>query len=187
MAKELRNELEELVKSGEFDLEITEKYLQRLLEGNLTRDENPYTHFCVYFAAFDPQRNNVFVGHHRKSGLWLFNGGHIDKGESLSDALEREISEEWGVKIPAESLKKPSLLTVTEIPPNQKQICRTHFDIWYFVPSEVETARFNEDLLAKEFLETRWLTIPDARSHITDPSTLKAMVLLDQKFGEEKV
>lgn len=182
MAKELSKELEELINSGEFDQGTSEKFLQRISEGNLTRDENPYTHFCVYFAAFDPLKNNVFVGHHRKSGLWLFNGGHIDRGENLSDALEREIGEEWGIKIPLENINKPLLLTVTEIPPNQKQICKTHYDVWYFVPSRIDTARFNQDLLSKEFFENSWLTIPDARSRITDPSTLKALVLLEQRL-----
>ena len=182
MAKELSRELEELVKSDEFDPDTSEKFLQRISEGNLTRDEEPYTHFCVYFAAFDPLKNNVFVGHHRKSGLWLFNGGHIDEGESLSEALEREISEEWGVKIPVEDLKRPLLITVTEIPPNQKQVCRTHYDIWYFVPSNEDTASFNQDLLTKEFFKNSWLTLPDARSRITDPSTLKALVLLEQRL-----
>ncbi len=182
MATELNKELENPIDSGEFDPDVTERYLRRILEGNLTRDENPYTHFCIYFAAFDALKHSVFVGHHKKSGLWLFNGGHIDKGESLSEALEREISEEWGIKIPIEDLKKPLLLTVTKIPPNQKQICKTHYDVWYFVPSRIDTARFNQDLLSKEFFENSWLTIPDARSRITDPSTLKALVLLEQRL-----
>lgn len=187
MPRELNNELHELIGSNEFNQEVAEKFLQRIPEGNLIRDENPYTHFCVYFAAFDPNKHNVFVGHHKKSGLWLFNGGHIDKGEDLSSALEREIGEEWGIKIPLENIGRPLLLTITEIPPNQKQICRTHYDIWYFVPSNIDEVKFNQELLAKEFFETRWLTIQDARTLIVDPSTLKALVLLEQRFKEEKV
>lgn len=187
MPKELNNELHELIGSNKFNQEVAEKFLQRIPEGNLTRDENPYTHFCVYFAAFDPDKHNVFVGHHKKSGLWLFNGGHIDKGENLSSALEREISEEWGVKIPLKNIGRPLLLTITEIPPNQKQICQTHYDVWYFVPNNQDTVIFNQDLLAKEFFETRWLTIPDAKSRITDPSTLKALVLLEHRFEEENI
>ncbi|QQG43410.1 MAG: NUDIX domain-containing protein [Candidatus Daviesbacteria bacterium] len=182
MATELNKELGSLIDSGEFDPEVTERYLQRISEGNLTRDENPYTHFCVYFAAFDPHKKSVFVGHHKKSGLWLFNGGHIDRGEGISDALVRESGEEWGVKIPIEDVKRPLLLTITQIPANQKQICKTHYDIWCFVPSDEDTARFNQDLLAKEFFETRWLSIPNARSRITDLSTLKALALLEQRL-----
>lgn len=185
MPIELNNELQELIRSKEFDPEVTEKFLQRIPEGHLTRDENSYTHVCVYFAAFDPNKQDVFVGHHIKSGLWLFNGGHIDKGENLSGALEREIGEEWGLKIPLENIGRPLLLTITEIPPNQKQICQTHYDIWYFVPSNRNEVSFNKKLLAKEFFETRWMTIQDARSLITDPSTLKALVLLEHRFEEE--
>src|SRR3990167_11175634 len=110
MAKELSRELEELVKSDEFDPDTSEKFLQRISEGNLTRDEEPYTHFCVYFAAFDPLKNNVFVGHHRKSGLWLFNGGHIDEGETLEEAIIREIGEEWGLEMKLDNIGDPKLL-----------------------------------------------------------------------------
>jgi 8-oxo-dGTP pyrophosphatase MutT (NUDIX family) len=181
MAIDLDKELKELIDTGEFNQEVTAAFTQRIPEGSLTRDENPYTHFCVYFAAFDPSSGNVFVGHHKKSGLWLFNGGHIDRGENLSATLKREIKEEWGVKIPAKNTDKPSLLTITQIPPNQKQICKTHYDIWYFVPSNEKMANFDEDLLAKEFFETRWLSISDARNRITDPSTLKALSFLERR------
>lgn len=41
----------------------------------------------------------------RGSGKWLTIGGKVEKGESLSQALEREIIEESGVKIDTSSLR----------------------------------------------------------------------------------
>ncbi len=65
------------------------KFLHRLTKDKLTRDENIKYHICIYFAAYDPVAKQVFIGSHKKSGLWLFNGGHIEKGETLLDSLER--------------------------------------------------------------------------------------------------
>src|SRR5258708_633265 len=96
MAERLAIEITNIVETVDTTLQIKEVYLRRLTEGLLTRDENLEDHFCVYFAGFSSSDKTVFIGHHKKSDLWLFNGGHIDKGETPTDALLREISEEWG-------------------------------------------------------------------------------------------
>ena len=112
---------------------ITKAFLTRLGEGALTRDENPATHFCVFFAGYDPVAKQVFLGHHKKSGLWLFNGGHIDQGETPTEALKREIREEWGIRVSTKTIGAPKLLTLTHVLPNPKISCPHHYDIWYFV------------------------------------------------------
>ena len=64
--------------------EIADQFLSRLEEERPTRDENEQTHFCVYFLPFNPETKQVFIGDHRKSGLWLVPGGHIDMEEEGS-------------------------------------------------------------------------------------------------------
>jgi hypothetical protein len=59
---------------------LTSEFVARANEGQPTIDENPISHFCVYFAGFDPETKKVFIGHHKKADQWLFNGGHIDRG-----------------------------------------------------------------------------------------------------------
>ena len=82
----LADELKELLKN-KTSIEIIPRFLERFSMGNLTRDEDNKSHFCAYFAAYDPNAKEVFIGHHKKSGLWLFNGGHIDKDENLKQKL----------------------------------------------------------------------------------------------------
>ena len=53
--------------------------------------------------------------HHKKSGLWLFNGGHIDKGENPEQALRRGMGEEWGEIVDLQIIGEPKLLTITTI------------------------------------------------------------------------
>lgn len=158
---------------------LSGKFLDRLKEGKLTRDENPVTHFGVYFAGFEPKIKEVFVGLHKKSDLWLFNGGHIDRGETLRETLVREMGEEWGFVHPEVETLEPSLLTITEIT-SSRQICRLHYDIWYFVPVDKTSFSPDESKLAEEFHEMKWSSFAETRKIITDSNTLIAVDAIDK-------
>lgn len=111
-----------------FDFAQGRQFLRRLKKGKLTRDENPLSHFCVYFPAFDPVARAIFLGHHKKSGLWLVNGGHIDRGELLEQTLTREMKEEWGRVMLFRRPTRPDLLTLTKINRNPARVpCRYHY------------------------------------------------------------
>ncbi len=182
MKKKIVEHLKKIAKSVKADKETRDKFVKRADEGRFTRDEDPQTHFCVYFAAFDPQAKRVFVGHHKKSGLWLFNGGHIDEGELPSEALEREIGEEWGNGIQIPNAYLPTLLTVTEINNPTKQTCKLHYDIWNFIPLDENTFFPDRALLEIEFHQTGWKTIQEAKELITDTNTLLALEEIEKLF-----
>lgn len=175
--------LTDLIRGVGGDEKTVAQYLARAEEGALTRDENPLTHFCVYFAAYDPKARQVFMGHHKKSGKWLFNGGHMDAGEMPLDGALREAWEEWGLEIDAEVLGDPQLLTITDIPPEVKYPCRTHFDIWYFVTLDSQQTQFDQSKLASEFYENRWVSIREAQALSVDPATLRALTELEKRFA----
>lgn len=155
------------------DNETFDAYKKRHREGSLTRDENPATHYCVYFLPFDRSNNKVFIVHHKKSGLWISPGGHIDKGETLLEALNREIEEELGVKGFFKEEQSPFLLTITPIE-NRVQPCKTHFDVWYLVPTD--GSNFNINPL--EFNDTKWMAIEEAEKVVTDPANRQALETL---------
>lgn len=164
---------------------LSRKFLDRVKQGKLTRDENPKTHFGVYFAGFDPKAKEVFVGLHKKSDLWLFNGGHVNRGETLPETLTREMEEEWRFVHPAAKTLKPSLLTITEIT-NDRQICRRHYDIWYFVPVDKTNFSPDESRLTKEFHQIKWLDFGRARKLITDSNTLGAVDSIHKLLSKNK-
>jgi len=89
-------ELREVIKKKFSNTEISKRFLDRLEQGILTRDENPVSHFCAYFGAYDPKAKEIFIGHHKKSGLWLVNGGHIDKDETLKETLREKLTKNGG-------------------------------------------------------------------------------------------
>ncbi len=160
---------------------ITRLFIERLNEGNLTRDENTPTHFCVYFAVNDLKAGEVFMGKHKKSGLWLFNGGHIDKDELPEDAVLREMEEELGITGIREEVGKPFLLTITHItiPPNYP--CKTHYDIWYSVEVDKNTFQPDQEKLSQEFLEYDWFSIEKAKELTSNVSTMQALISMEKK------
>lgn len=157
--------------------EIIGKFLTRVGDGRLTRDEEPASHFCVYFLPYDSKTGKVFIVHHKKSGLWLSPGGHIDKGEIPLEALRREIKEELGFDFVSPRGFKPFLLTITPID-NAVQPCRMHYDLWYGIPAD--GSNFKIDL--KEFHDTKWLTLEEARQFVTDPPNLQALNKIESYF-----
>jgi len=45
------------------------------------------------------QRNKILICKHREKGYYFFLGGHLEFGESIPQALSREIKEELGIDI----------------------------------------------------------------------------------------
>jgi 8-oxo-dGTP pyrophosphatase MutT (NUDIX family) len=155
------------------DGRVGKRYLERAKEGSFTRDENTRSHFCVYFLPYDPKTKQVFMVHHKKSGLWLSPGGHIDKGENMLQALNREIMEELGMKGFFTALPNPFLLTITQIK-TPKYPCEEHLDIWFLV--ETDGSDFNVD--PKEFHNMKWLSVSEAEKLDTDEANLEALEIL---------
>ncbi|HSX49216.1 MAG TPA: NUDIX domain-containing protein [Candidatus Saccharimonadales bacterium] len=164
------------------DEHVLQKFNKRISRGNLTRSEDPYNHLSVYFVVFDQYERKVFIGHHKKSGLWLANGGHMEQGETPRETALREMGEELGenlkvIRFPNE----PCFLTVTDGIDNAGKLCRTHYDIWFFV--EVDRHNFDPDneKIAQEFGEMGWFSMRGARVRVTDDNTLAALTLLEEK------
>jgi len=181
----LENELEIIIKKQFLGEGIAEKFLNRIKQGSLTIDENPQSHFCTYFAAYDPIEKLLFIGHHKKSGLWLFNGGHIDEKEVLSQTLNREIDEEWGLNSADFEITSPALITITEIYNPEKQTCRVHYDLWHFISVNKNNFKPDETNLAEEFYKTEWKNPEEARKLIKDKNTLLAVDFIENNYFNE--
>lgn len=172
MSKETVQTFVDGINKSDAKHEIRSKFLKRIKDGKISLEENPKNHFTVSFVAYDFKKKLVFAGLHKRSELWMFNGGHVEKGESLSDALRREVEEEWGSASFLEKVDKPSLLTVTPVINPGDRECKLHYGVWYFIP--VESNEFKPDLqiLAKEYTEAGWKTFAEAGKLIIVPNYL---------------
>lgn len=170
---ELKQEIEAVLDKC-LNEEVRVEYQNRLAEGNLVREENLHSHFCAYFVPYNQETKSILIGDHKKSGLWLMPGGHIDAGEVLIETVNREIKEELGVRDFFKEAPKPFLLSITNIEHDVRP-CKKHFDIWHLV--ETDGSDFNVDY--SEYNEVRWLTIPEARKLVTDPANIQALNVIE--------
>ncbi len=169
----IQQEIEQCVSSCMHE-DVRLEYTSRLKKGNLVRDDNEESHFCVYFVPFNREKREVLIGDHKKSGLWLMPGGHVDAGESLLETVNREIEEELGVSDFFHTLPEPFLLSVTNIV-NDVRPCKKHFDIWFAM--DTDGTDFKIDYA--EYNEVRWVTMEEAKKIIIDPANIDAINRLE--------
>jgi len=171
----LRAILRDIIETANADDKIKSSFRKRVEKASISVADDPISHFCVYSAAYDPENKLVFIGRHKKAGLWLFSGGHMEKDETPAQALKREIAEEWGMDLEVGNYK-PSLLAITNIISNPAgRPCRTHYDIWFFIPQNSETFTPDKKLFEDEFYEFGWKTFNEARRLTEDPNTAIAI------------
>jgi 8-oxo-dGTP pyrophosphatase MutT (NUDIX family) len=180
MEKELHAVLRDIIETASADDAIKKDFWDRIEKMPISVKDDPVSHFCVYFAAYDPLNELVFIGHHKKSGLWLFSGGHMEKDETPAQTLKREVGEEWGMDLEVNNLS-PSLLTITNIVSNPAgRLCKIHYDIWFFIPLNFETFAPDKKLFESEFYEIGWKIFDEARRLTKDPNTLRGINAIEK-------
>jgi len=89
--------------------------------------DRPDPHLVSYFPVVDPIARTMLLGAHRKSGLWLPPGGHVEVGEHPRDTVRRECLEE--LRMQAEFLHPtPLFLTITR---TRGQHAHDDISLWY--------------------------------------------------------
>ena len=125
----------------------------------------PARHLVSYFAVVDRDSGHVLLGDHRKSGLWLPSGGHVEPGGSPVVTVRRECHEELGIEATFLDLsgEAPLFITITETVGGGE--VHTDVSLWFCL-----SARTTQDLRPdpREYRAVRWWTPDDIRS--SDPT-----------------
>ncbi len=156
------------------------KFIARIRDGKLTREQNKQNHVCVYFVPVKWEDNQfkILIGLHIKANMYLAPGGHVDfsvkdqRDERCVEALKREFFEEFAVKLPENFSPNPFWVTVTHV---KNRDCKVHFDIWYVIDANGITLGENP-----EFDHVLWLTFAESRKRIADPASIEAMNVLEK-------
>jgi 8-oxo-dGTP pyrophosphatase MutT (NUDIX family) len=85
----------------------------------------------VTASAFVVSRRGVILHRHRRLGIWVQPGGHVDAGETPEEAAVRETFEETGLV--ARHLA-PSVLFHVDVHPGPRG--HTHYDLRYLLLAE---------------------------------------------------
>ncbi len=131
-------------------------------------------------------RNKVLLIFHKKLGMWLPPGGHLDANELPHNAAIREIFEETGVRVTLVDTSIPLQIVSTNndrerqmptpycilhehIPATAKDVEHMHFDFIYLTVAE------NEDIVMaeREINDARWFDHDAVIQEINMPISVK--------------
>ena len=135
----------------------------------IAKPATPDPHLVAYFLLLDPMQKKVLLVDHRKAGLWLPAGGHVEENEHPRETVKREISEELNVK--ADFLfHDPFFLTVTKTV--GQTAGHTDVSIWYLVKGSVQKEYcFDQE----EFKQVRWFSPTGIPYECSDPHLQKCI------------
>jgi 8-oxo-dGTP diphosphatase len=124
--------------------------------------DTPPKHLVVYFIPVDAAERCLLLGDHRKSGLWLPPGGHVEDGEDPRQAVIREAREELGIEAEFKD-DKPFFLTVT---PTKEANSHLDVDLWFVLQVARHKTQLTPD--PREFKSVRWFDVDDQRDWPAD-------------------
>jgi 8-oxo-dGTP pyrophosphatase MutT (NUDIX family) len=123
----------------------------------------PPWHLVSYFVVLDEPDHRVLLVDHRKAGLWLPPGGHVEVGEDPWHTVVREAREELDIQAEPwpTAGNSPFFLTVTR---TRGPGPHTDVSLWYVLRADA-TRVISYD--AEEFAGIRWLA---PRQVLAEPS-----------------
>jgi 8-oxo-dGTP pyrophosphatase MutT (NUDIX family) len=171
--EELRVELERLVPVDEREATSIASTLDRLTWPGDPFSESENDHH-VTASAFVVSSRGVILHLHRRLGIWVQPGGHVDPGESAPEACVRETLEETGLAV--RHLVPPRLFHV-DVHPGPKG--HTHYDLRYVLVSDPHDPAPPDH----ESPDVYWFSFEDAPTR-AEPTLSAALVKLGQSFSE---
>lgn len=125
--------------------------------------DDPPQHLVSYFMLYDAPQQKLLLVDHRKAGLWLPSGGHVEVDENPQETVIRECLEELGVEANFLSTT-PLFLTVT--PTVGSVAPHTDVSFWYLLQGDcTHSLQFDED----EFYQVRWFALDALPLERSDP------------------
>jgi 8-oxo-dGTP pyrophosphatase MutT (NUDIX family) len=136
-------------------------------------------HFTASAFVLSPERDALLLILHKKLGLWLQPGGHVEASDaSLLEAARREVAEEVAAELEPDPLATPFDLDVHRIPPYGEKPAHEHFDVRFrfFARSRIFSA-------SDEVVRAEWVPLSRLAEVTRDVSVLRAALKLGAAGG----
>lgn len=146
----------------------------------IAKPDVPNKHLVCYFVLFDEKAQKILLVDHKKAGLWLPSGGHVESNEDPKETVRRECFEELGVQ--AEFwIQDPIFLTSTLT----VGLTAGHTDVslWYTLKGDHRTLYdFDKD----EFNSVRWFGFHEVPYEKSDPHMRRFIDKFQNQLGHIK-
>lgn len=132
-------------------------------------------HFTASAFVLSPDCRDVVLIHHKKLGIWVQPGGHIEPTDpDLISAARREVLEEVGLseleEFPAGTRSALFDVDIHAIPARKQDPTHEHFDVRFaFI------ARTRDIVRSDEVADLRWVALAEVSQMGTDESVLRAV------------
>jgi 8-oxo-dGTP pyrophosphatase MutT (NUDIX family) len=124
----------------------------------------------------------VLLLKHRRLGIWVQPGGHIDAGEAPWEAAVREVREETGLEValsssPCASVDLSEIYTVNHVDVHPGPRGHTHLDLRYLMQAGADGRSTDPCPPPEESQEVEWLDWAEAIGR-ADPGLRGALIAL---------
>lgn len=111
-------------------------------------------HLVSYFVVLDETRRELLLVAHRKAGLWLPTGGHVEPMEDPWDTVTRECREELCIEAAPSAVSgvQPFFLTISQTRGHGQH---TDVSLWYVLRSSAGSITLFDE---EEFEAIKWLS-----------------------------
>ncbi|HYQ00881.1 MAG TPA: NUDIX hydrolase [Polyangiaceae bacterium] len=132
-------------------------------------------HFTASAFVLSPDRRELVLIHHKKLGIWVQPGGHVEPTDAdLLGSARREVLEEVGLsELEAFSGSDRSLLFDVDIhliPARKADPAHEHFDVRFAFVAKTRTLVHSD-----EVADLRWVPLNAVEEMGTDESVLRAV------------
>lgn len=145
------------------------RILKNSQSSHTKQEGNPH-HYCSFFLPYDSSAQKIYLGHHIKADDYIPPGGHIEPGETPSDAAIREMQEELGVTITKSQLEPWNLSVKVINRPDGR--CLTHYDVWHLVHTTLTPYQYDR----REYFAADWFDLSQAPQLITKNPDFAAII-----------
>lgn len=127
-------------------------------------------HLTASGFVLSPDGDAVLLIFHKKLGIWVQPGGHVEPSdETLVAAARREVAEEVGLALPSAIGATVFDLDIHAIPARKDEPSHEHFDVRYCFQSSTSAI-----MTSDEVGDARWAPLARLEQLTRDESVLRA-------------